>query len=273
MNSDIRIAVTFLDHPKTIKLQRRLGDAAVLSLMRLWFHVAQNKPDGLLSGMDPEDIEISAKWGGEAGALVNSLMDVGWLDNKDGVYSIHDWAEHNPYAAKAQTRQARARHAAQAKHAQIDIGHAQTKAEHADSTNKHNGSNGQALLKGVDSSAPYPSPVPSPVPGKNNNVEQARPDDVNSVFAHWQKVLKHPHAKLTPERQRKIKIALKSYSAASLCTAIEGCAKTPHNMGQNDRNQVYDDIELILRDAAHIERFMQNAGEKSGRRSQFGGAV
>lgn len=83
--------------------------------------------------------------------------------------------------------------------------------------------------------------------------------DVEAVFVHWQTVLKHPQAKLTPERQRKIKTALKNYSAASLCKAVDGCAKTPHNMGDNDRGEVYDDIELILRDAKHIERFMRNA--------------
>ena len=93
----------------------------------------------------------------------------------------------------------------------------------------------------------------------NTTVPQAGPPDVDVVFKHWQKTLNHPQAKLTPERQRKIKIALKTYSAAQLCTAIEGCAKTPHNMGQNDRHEVYDDLCLILRDAAHIERFMRNA--------------
>jgi hypothetical protein len=88
----------------------------------------------------------------------------------------------------------------------------------------------------------------------------ARPQsDVKAVFQYWQQKLNHPQAKLTPERQRKISTALKNYSAASLCQAIDGCAVTPHNMGQNDRGEVYDDIELILRDAKHIERFAHNA--------------
>ena len=88
----------------------------------------------------------------------------------------------------------------------------------------------------------------------------ARPQsDTKTVFQHWQQKLNHPHAKLTPERQRKITAALKNYSAASLCLAIDGCAVTPHNMGQNDRGEVYDDISLIVRDAVHIERFIRNA--------------
>jgi hypothetical protein len=101
----------------------------------------------------------------------------------------------------------------------------------------------------------------------NNIVEQVR-----LVFEHWQKVMNHPRAKLTPERQRKIERSLKNYDAASLCKAIDGCSKTPHNMGKNDRSEVYDDIELILRDASHIERFMRNAANVP-RQSEFLGAV
>lgn len=90
--------------------------------------------------------------------------------------------------------------------------------------------------------------------------EDARPQsDVQTVFQHWQQKLNHPQAKLTPERQRKISVALKNYSAASLCQAIDGCSVTPHNLGHNDRGEVYDDISLIVRDAEHIERFMRNA--------------
>lgn len=102
---------------------------------------------------------------------------------------------------------------------------------------------------------------PEFTPNKTDTVSGAArpPSDVQLVFQHWQQKLNHPQAKLTPERQRKISIALKNYSAASLCRAIDGCAVTPHNMGQNDRGEVYDDIALIVRDAAHIERFTRNA--------------
>jgi hypothetical protein len=144
MNKDIRIAVTFLDHPKTIKLQRRLGDSAVLSLLRLWFHVAQNKPDGVLLGMDVEDIEIASRWGGDQGLFASTLLDIGWLADEQGIYVVHDWAEHNPYAANASMRQDKARRAAYAKHAR-------KVAEHTPS-----------MLPSDSSYAPSPSPSPSP---------------------------------------------------------------------------------------------------------------
>jgi hypothetical protein len=37
--------------------------------------------------------------------------------------------------------------------------------------------------------------------------------------------------------------------------AISGCAMSDWHMGDNPRGKKYDDIELILRDSAHIERF------------------
>lgn len=101
--------------------------------------------------------------------------------------------------------------------------------------------------------------------GVNTSTVDAVPINVKSdnayvIFSHWQSVMGHPRAKLDNNRKRKIIQALKlGYSVDELKQAIDGCAKTPYNIGDNDRHQRYDDIELILRDAAHIERFITNA--------------
>lgn len=85
---------------------------------------------------------------------------------------------------------------------------------------------------------------------------------INEIFEYWQEVMSHPKAKLDKHRQRAINQSLKlGYSIADLKQAIDGCAKTPFNMGQNDRQQIYDDINLIFRDAERIERFMNNASD------------
>ena len=58
----------------------------------------------------------------------------------------------------------------------------------------------------------------------------------------------------------KIRAALKiGYDISDLKTAIDGCMKTPHNIGKNDRGQVYDGLHIILKDADQIDRFMGNA--------------
>lgn len=80
------------------------------------------------------------------------------------------------------------------------------------------------------------------------------------LFNYWQAAMNHPCARLDLKRQRAIEKAMKlGYSIEELKRAIDGCSKTPYNMGKNDTNQIYDDISLIFRDADHIERFMNNA--------------
>ena len=84
-------------------------------------------------------------------------------------------------------------------------------------------------------------------------------EQMNEVFVYWQNAMGHLNAKLDSKRCQKILKALETYDLAQLKQAIDGCSKTPYNMGDNDRNQRYDDIELILRDAPHTERFIKNA--------------
>jgi hypothetical protein len=102
--------------------------------------------------------------------------------------------------------------------------------------------------------------------------DQAQPtappsDHVLSVFDHWRAVMGHPASKLTPKRRRLVIQRLRDgYTVDQLRSAIDGCRLDPHNMGHNDRNTVYDDLELICRDGEHVERFMRKALGQSGPR-------
>ena len=62
MNTDIRLSVGFWQHPKAKKTARRLGLEGIRSLQVLWLWSTQYRPDGNLSGMDWEDIELAADW-------------------------------------------------------------------------------------------------------------------------------------------------------------------------------------------------------------------
>lgn len=100
----------------------------------------------------------------------------------------------------------------------------------------------------------------SSVKSINLDVSRHVSDDVYAIFLHWCHVMNHPKAKLDKGRQQKIVQALKlGYTIDELKQAIDGCKLTPFNMGQNDRQQRYDALNLILRDAEHIDRFMANA--------------
>lgn len=115
MADDARISTAFPRHPKTVKLQRRLGATGCWSLVCLFLWVADNRPDGDLSGMSDEDIEIAAGWSGDPNTFVGALVEVGFLDGQDSVRSIHDWVEHNPWAATRGERVAKAKKAAAAR--------------------------------------------------------------------------------------------------------------------------------------------------------------
>lgn len=115
MADDARISTALPQHPKTKKLRRRLGDGGCWSLVCLFLWTAANRWDGSLADMSDEDIELAADWIGEPGALVAALVDVGFLDGGPGDYAIHDWQDHNPWAASRGQRQEIARAAAAAR--------------------------------------------------------------------------------------------------------------------------------------------------------------
>lgn len=92
---------------------------------------------------------------------------------------------------------------------------------------------------------------------------------VERIFAHWVFMLgKHPvRTKLTPDRRRLIRQWVEVYDEDSLLLAVEGCAGSEWHAGANDRHTAFNDLELILRSARHIERFAE-MGENLRRQAQ-----
>ena len=114
-NIDYRLKVGFVDHPKVEKLVRLLSDGALRNLLRLFEYAALNRPDGDLTGLTSEDLEMVARWSTRrSGKLVEALLRVGFLDEKgSGSFRLHDWCEHQPFLATSAQRSARAKKAAQ----------------------------------------------------------------------------------------------------------------------------------------------------------------
>lgn len=81
----------------------------------------------------------------------------------------------------------------------------------------------------------------------------ARRGDVDKVWDAY--TYRHPRARLTQPRRGLIRRRLKDYPVDVLIAAINGNHLDPHCNGDNPRGQTYHDLELILRDAAHIERY------------------
>ena len=96
--------------------------------------------------------------------------------------------------------------------------------------------------------------------------------EIETVFEFWQITHGHPQAHLTTLREKKIRERLGSgYSVDDLKRAIQGCKVSPHHQGQNDRKQIYDDLELILRDDTQLEKMIgynrKPKGEINGKRT------
>jgi hypothetical protein len=169
MATDARIAVGLPQHPKTKKLIKRLGQASAWNLVCLILWAAANRSDGNLSGMSVEDIELSADWAGVDGALVDALVAVRFLDEVDGAFVLHDWHEHNPWAAGADMRSAKARwNAAKRHHGDAEADrlvpeYAAVRSAASNATSKQLAQDDQDR-----SNAPSPSPSPSPSPIHNS---------------------------------------------------------------------------------------------------------
>ena len=101
--------------------------------------------------------------------------------------------------------------------------------------------------------------------GKGNNPVAPNPriDNTSPPQAAAQKVFdawieatgKTGATKYDHKRRRLITNALKQYPLDDVLDAVQGWRNSPHHRGENDRGTTYNDLELLLRDAAHIEKF------------------
>jgi hypothetical protein len=111
MPDDVRFYSTFVGHPKTRKLYRRLGAEGCWALVKLLIWTGENRPDGSLAGLADEDLELAVDWPGET-PLVPVLCEVGFLDGQPSNYQVHDWNVYQPFAAGRPERIRIAREAA-----------------------------------------------------------------------------------------------------------------------------------------------------------------
>jgi len=95
---------------------------------------------------------------------------------------------------------------------------------------------------------------------------------IDLIFQHWKTVFEHPNAKASEKRRRLISARLKDYSLSELRSAIDGYKLSAWHNGKNPSGQQYTSIELILRDAEHVERgieFSRNPPKDGGKQSSY----
>jgi hypothetical protein len=98
-----------------------------------------------------------------------------------------------------------------------------------------------------------------------------RKPEVETVFDYWKHRTGHPDAKLTREREMKIRGRLEEgYTVEELQQAVEGCRGSPFHQGDNERGHRYDDITLICRSGSKVEQFVEMARENRDETRQCG---
>ena len=174
MNSDIRISVNFVQHPKTKKTIRKYGHAAIVSIIALWGFAAQRRPEGNLTGMDADEIAIAACWDGDEQEFFDMCVEMKWIDvHEDGEIHLHGWKEAQGYVINAPARAERSRRAAQARWEKRE----KKELEQISGDNAACNANGMldaclthangmpgAMLNCESCNAPFPAPSPSPSP-------------------------------------------------------------------------------------------------------------
>lgn len=149
MADDFRVALDFLDHPKTVRLKSLVGAEGVFCLMRLWAFAGNYRPRGMLSGMKVDDIAIAAKWTEDVDLFVTALIESRFLDKlKNGVYRLHNWKLRQGYLYHKPERRERARKGGKARQAKVD----------------NNLRSAKKKIKYTPSPTPSPAPSPTPSP-------------------------------------------------------------------------------------------------------------
>lgn len=163
--ADFRLDSGFHVHPKIRRLKASLGEAGVLAWIGLLAFASQYKTDGRFGGMTDDEIAQAGFWTGDGAELIRTLVKLRLLDRHGKTLALHDWEEHNGYAASYMSRSERARKAAKTRWGQ--------KPTDAQSNGEQSASNAQAsgMRKHSLSNAPSPDPNPNPDPSPISEAE------------------------------------------------------------------------------------------------------
>jgi hypothetical protein len=235
----LKLEDTFHDHYKPQRLAKALGCShleACGALACLWSWAVGHKPDGDLDGMLDDEIASAAKWVGDATVFVKALRASKLLDKT----ILHDWWE-RAESHKAAQRLKKHRDTKRVHENNDDCNVAETL--HGNATETLRGERGE---RGAEQRGERKTIV---VPKLKT--------EVDAVVEHYRK--HHPQARPGKKERDKIKERLvDKFSVGDLCEAIDGCHKTPHNLGENERGEKYLSLELIVRTASQVTRFIEN---------------
>jgi hypothetical protein len=246
--------------PKIRKLARRLSiepPYALGLLATLWAWCLEHRPDGCLADLDAEDIATAAEWPGDEVMFQNALVGCRLVDEVSGILQVHDWMDYAGSWKEAQRKKAERERRAQ------DCPGKSRKVQESPSTEERRGEERKREERRREEHKGKGEAGASRSPGLTLQASS----DVQQVVDHWlakpqqsgRKPTKWSSLASSSDEYRKIKARLKEgFSVDQLKKAIDGAHKTPHNLGDNDRDQVYLSMKIIFKDMSQVQRFMGN---------------
>jgi ribonucleotide reductase beta subunit family protein with ferritin-like domain len=101
-------------------------------------------------------------------------------------------------------------------------------------------------------------PVSAQKLSRSKKAMSASEAEIQQVWDYWVSKMRATSKRkpvLDSSRRQFIGAAIFDYELQGCLDAIDGCAMSEFHMGRNKMNKRYDSIELIFRDAEHIEKF------------------
>ena len=243
----------FFDHWKTQMLCNALGEpSASLYVLRLWAFCHTRKSD-TFENMPPEGLKAVCRWVGDASQLEAELCRARFIYRDGATIIVHGWKEKNKALFKNWVNGAKGGRPKSSQNnpneTQNEIGLTQTEPN----GNPEETQNGVGFLR-VDKKGEEKR-------GQDKTRQDNSTDEaVLVVFDHYRTL--HPKSFKTPNKASKewklIEQRFKDgFSAMDICDAIDGCHRCPHNLGENDHGTKYLGLELIVRNASQVTRFME----------------
>ena len=84
--------------------------------------------------------------------------------------------------------------------------------------------------------------------------------EIEQLWEYWVTKMRSTSKRkpvLDDARRQYLGAALYDHQMQGCIDAIDGCALSEFHMGRNKMNKRYDSVELIFRDAEHIEKFQE----------------
>lgn len=96
-------------------------------------------------------------------------------------------------------------------------------------------------------------------PGQRETETERKSESIQRVFDAWVESTGKHKAVLDNKRQKIITARLDQFTVDDLVLAVQGWKNSPFHRGENERHKVYNDLELFLRDAKHVEEMLDYA--------------